>query len=364
MVAPGILTRLQGAHKTLISDVYFDSTIHMAFVDIYTSITDTDGNMLGLGRSTLKLATIWTAVNNATNAAPGSYAMMVDGNGVRIAYTNRDITLTTQPRQLFQATRALSEQFQQRIIDEDLYGNSYKPVDVLADPVLVANQSSEEGLKTFQLTPALQDGTFQAVQATCKVVPWRYIVLRPVNTITQAANQQNSFLIVLALVITLLAGVAGLLLGRAITKPILRSVSSLTQSSEMLKKLSASEQVTANEQKWIVESSQSGLKTVEYYTGASGFAARKLFEIGQDLSQHMNRMDIQAIQRHLNEIVAAASYIEKATDYQEQSSRSLSTAIRITTQVTDQLVSGATSAADASKQLEDVILELRQVIGG
>jgi hypothetical protein len=130
-----------------------------------------------------------------------------------------------------------------------------------------------------------------------------------------------------------------------------------------LKTLAASEQSTATEQKWIVESSKNGLKAVQYYAGASSIAARKLNEIGQDLRQNLQTLDALQMQQRLYEIVSAANYLEKASSHQEKSSKNLSTAIRITTQVTDQILLGATSASEAATQLEDVIKQLRRVVG-
>ena len=363
MIPPQIIQQLQGINKTLISDVYFDDNIHAAFIDIYTSITSASGHLLGFGRSTLNMNEIWTAVNSETNAAPGSYAMIIDGHGVRIAYTNTDTTLTTLPQALFKAVAPLSSQFQQRIGDEDLYGNSFSPVKVLPDPMLANIQQHPQTSATFQLVPALQTQSFQAYQVTCQIVPWTYLVFRPVNTITQAANQQDIYLILLAAVVTLLAALVGLLVGRGITRPILRSVSSLLGSSQELKTLSDHEQVTATEQKWIVESSENGLKSVQYYAKATSVAASKLNEMSTELMQSLEWLDAWQTKQRLNEIIQAGRYIEKASSHQLQSNKSLSTGIRITTQVTEQLVSGAKSAAEAAAQLEEVIRQLRQVVG-
>ncbi len=363
MIPPQIIQQLQGVNKTLISDVYFDDNIHAAFIDIYTSITSASGHLLGFGRSTLNMNEIWTAVNSETNAAPGSYAMIIDGHGVRIAYTNTDTTLTTLPQALFKAVAPFSSQFQQRIDDEDLYGNSFSPVKVLPDPTLANVQQHPQTSATFQLVPALQTQSFQAYQVTCQIVPWTYLVFRPVNTITQAANQQDIYLILLAAVVTLLAALVGLLVGRGITRPILRSVSSLLGSSQELKTLSDHEQVTATEQKWIVESSENGLKSVQYYAKATSVAASKLNEMSTELMQSLEWLDAWQTKQRLNEIIQAGRYIEKASSHQLQSNKSLSTGIRITTQVTEQLVSGAKSAAEAAAQLEEVIRQLRQVVG-
>ncbi len=363
MIPPEIMDQLPTTNKALVSDVYFDRNTNIGFIDIYASIKSSTGTFLGIARSTLNLTDIWTALNNETNAAPGSYAMIVDENGVRIGYTNTDTTLTTVPTALFKTVAPLSAQLQQRIKNEDLYGNSQAPVTVLSDPTLANIQRNTQSSNTTQFTPALQNEAFQAYQIRCQVVPWTYIVLRPVSTITKAANQQDIYLYSLAAIITILAAIVGLIIGRRITRPILGSVSSLIKSSEMLKTLASNEQATATEQQWIVESSQVGLQSVQYYAEASGLAARRLDEIGRDFTRDLNQLDAVRTQHRLNEIISTANYLEKAASHQERSSKSLSAAIRVTTQITEQLVSGATSASEASKQLENVISQLRHVVG-
>jgi hypothetical protein len=214
-----------------------------------------------------------------------------------------------------------------------------------------------------QFTPALQGEPFQVYHVKCQVVPWTYLVLRPVNTITGAANQQDIYLVLIAALITLLAAIVGLFVGRSITLPILKSVSFLRQSSQSLNELASREQVTTTEQRWIVETSQTGLKSVEYYAEATSVAARRLDAIGGELLRNWERLEPQQTKQYLEQIMTTANYIGSAASHQERSSKSLSTAIRVTMQVTDQLVSGATSAAEASAQLENVIEQLRQVVG-
>jgi methyl-accepting chemotaxis protein len=363
MVAPELLPQLQGINKTRISNVYFDDATHTAIVDIYTSITSPTGTLLGFGRSTLKLSDIWTSVNNETNAATGSYAMILDENGVRIAYTNPDTTLVTLPTALFKPVAPLSPQLQQRISDENLYGNNRTTVTPLADPTLAEQLQNSQTTNFFSLTPALQQNSFQAYSVKCQVVPWTYLVLRPMNTITGPATQQDINLFSIAAVVMLLAAVIGLLVGRGITRPILQSVSSLRKSSQSLNELASREQVTTTEQRWIVETSQTGLQAVQYYAEASSIAARRLNSVGNELVHNVERYTPQQMRHRLEEVLAIANYIENAAIHQERSSQSLSTAIRVTMQVTEQLVSGATSAAEASNQLEGVIEQLRQVVG-
>jgi hypothetical protein len=196
-----------------------------------------------------------------------------------------------------------------------------------------------------------------------QAVPWTYIVLRPMNTITGAANQQDIYLLILAVAITVLAAIVGILVGRNMTRPILSSVMSLTRSSEMLKTLAASEQARAKEQKWIVESAQVGLRSMQQYAKASSSAAYQLDEMGRQFTQNWERIDKQRRHQQLQAIISAANYIEKASSHQERTSRGLNTAIQVTNQVTEQLLNGATSASNAAVQMEEVIEQLRRLVG-
>lgn len=364
-VSPDILQQLQTPNKSVISDVYYDPTKRIAFVDIYASITTTGSKLLGFARSTYYLNDLWTVMNNESNAAPNSYAMVIDGNGVRIAYTNTDTTLQTFPQGLFRAIAPISPALQQSIQNENLYGNNaLGKVTEIADPSLSTYQSDKSDMaSTWSFQPALQSQSFQAYQVKSAVVPWTFVELRPTNSITGPATQQDIYLVVIAAIAMLLAAIVGVLLGRNITRPILQSASLLSGSSEMLNTLAAREQVTATEQKWIVESSQTALQSVQYYTEATSIAARKLDEVGTSLARNLEEGNSQQARRHLSEILEAAKYLEKVAVHQERSSQSLSTAIRIASQVTEQLISGATSANDAAAQLQAVIKQLRQIVG-
>jgi hypothetical protein len=62
-------------------------------------------------------------------------------------------------------------------------------------------------------------------------------------------------------------------------------------------------------------------------------------------------------------MVTTIKYLERATYYQDASNQKLATALKVTTQVTEQLHNGTTSATLAATQLEDVVSELRKVVG-
>ncbi len=362
-IPPTILAQMQTPYKTVISNVYFNRGLGKAYIDIYTALVSPNGGKVdGVARSTLSLNDIWTAVNNETNAATGSYAVVVDGNGVRIAYTNTDTTLTTLPSLIFKAIKPLSPQFQQEIKDEGLYGNGVVNTNANFDSTL-AQEIGQRQQTSYQFNPVEQTQPYEAYQVPVQVTPWTYIVLRPISTITGAASQQDIYLLIIAMIVTLLAGIVGLLVGRSTNRPLLESVTSLTRNSETLKIFSAREEARAKEQKWIVESAQTGLQSVQYYAKASSAAAQKLEEIAQDFLQKGERFDPETRKYYLHEILRAADYLKKATAHEDRSSRGLSTAIQVTSQITEQVLSGAAAASDAASQLEEVIVQLRRVVG-
>ncbi len=114
---------------------------------------------------------------------------------------------------------------------------------------------------------------------------------------------------------------------------------------------------------WIVDSSHIGLQSVQYYTEASRIAAHQLGEIGAELAQRWHQLDVNSAKAALGQLMNIAEYIEKAAQYQSESNQQLATAIKVTTQVSEQLATGATSAANAATQLEDVLNQLRDVVG-
>ncbi len=143
----------------------------------------------------------------------------------------------------------------------------------------------------------------------------------------------------------------------------MRSVDQLRESSESLNSLAKKQQSASSEQLWVVDSVQVGLQSVQYYTDATRIAAHKLGELGMDLERSWNRQNIETVRQGLQQVISAASYIEKATNYQGDSGQKLSTAIKVTTQVNEQLADGAISATEAASQLEQVVNDLRNVVG-
>jgi hypothetical protein len=167
----------------------------------------------------------------------------------------------------------------------------------------------------------------------------------------------------IALTVSLLIAIIGLIVGRGITRPILKSVEHLLNNSQALSSLATSQQDAASEQMWVVDSSQVGLQSIQYYTDATQVAASQVSKVGTELAQCWEQVDASTARQILERIVRAAQYIEDAAQYQSISNQKLSTALKVATQVTEQLVTGTTSATNAAVQLEQVVDQLRNVVG-
>jgi hypothetical protein len=366
LVPPDYLIKVRELKNAnaFISPVYYSPETQKASVDIYSPIymqsapgaTTQSPTYLGFVRGTLNLDYIWNIVDTDQGSnGKGSYAFILDENGIRIA--------DTDPGRRFKAVASIPDDAQQLIWRDARFGSTTDAVEVLADNELaqqIKNSASQTG---FQDQPAGQNENFQVIQHATSVISWKYIVLSPVSTITAIADQQQQAIILVAAAMALLTALIGLIVGRNITRPILTSVNYLRDNSQSLSTLATRQRDAASEQIWVVDSSQVGLQSIQYYTEAINIAARELTELGTSLTQNWNYTDAWKLQQALERIVSASRYIENASQYQHSSNEKLATALKVATQVTEQLAAGATSATAAAAQLEEVVTRLRLVVG-
>ncbi len=365
LIPPDILQQLPKAEKVLISDVFFDPVANTASIDFYAPVFNATFQLIGVVRASLGLHRVWQPVDSEPqNSGTGSYAFILDEHGVRIGYTNPDHSGFTHPKYLFKAVASLSAAFLQQVKSENIYGNSTTPVSTIADPTLASIQNGTQSSAIFQLDPTGQSQTYEAARYTSTVVPWTYYILTPLSTVTGAADQQLLSIILIITLMLFLAIFVGLQVGRRITSPILRSVSSLRENSLALKTLADEERVVATEQSWMIEASQVALHSVKYYTNAAGIAMRRLTAIGTELAQNPQRYDERALQQALREMLEAATYMQRVIEHQEVVNEKLTTSIRVTTQATEQLTNGAESTDAAASQLETIVNQLTTVVEG
>lgn len=358
----------QGTSKgqPFISPVYFDPTIQKAYVDLYAPIYQgaaLSTPFIGFMRAQLSLDYIWDIVRQDKGVNNSGDAFILDENGVRIADTHN--------QNLWTSVGSLPQPLQQRITSEKWYGGD-SPVAQQPDSKLANIVAGKDNSTTFTLTPNGQE--YQAARATAAmlkqsapdtipVVAWNYVVTSPSSVVTQVADDQLRNTIIVAIVVAFLAALIGLWVSSRISRPILRSVDQLRENTETLNGLAKKQQSASSEQLWVVDSIQVGLQSVQYYTDAARIAAHKLGEVGVELERNWYRQNIETIKQGLQQVISASNYIEKATHYQGDSSQKLSTAIKVTTQVNEQLADGAISATETASQLEQVVNDLRNVVG-
>jgi hypothetical protein len=349
------------AGQTFISPVFYDPQKTQASVDIYapiyaSALPGTKAPLIGFIRSTLKLDYIWQSVvgQDVNTIGQGSYAFILDNNGVRIA--------TNTSSQLFTSVAPLDPAVQQQILTEQRYGNRSQ-VSVNADPAIASSSQEKTSTATFQTQLGGQKAQFQVVRAAATNVPWQYFVVSPVNTVTDVANKQLEGILVLAGIASLIVAIGGFIAGKGITRPILRAVEYLQGSSQSLSTLAEGQQEAASEQVWVVDSSRVGLQSIQYYTDAATIAINNLQEITTRLQQQWEMIPPQQTEQALITVKRASGYIENAMQLQNASNQKLSTALKVATQVTEQFNIGATSATKAAEQLEEVVQDLRSVVG-
>ncbi len=248
----------------------------------------------------------------------------------------------------------------------DRYGKNAIPPVLNYSSLARARAAEENGQRqevALDMVPPGQKDSFQVTGKLVPIVSWTYYVLSPTKVVTSLADQELFNIGISGLAVLLLSAITGLIVGRRITAPVLRSVERLQASSQSLKDLADRGQFTITEQGWIVDSSRIGLSSVDYYMSATREAALSMLYVGAELQRHWPYVNQAKIENGLNQMTMAASYIEKAVEHQKKDSKKLSATIDLTKQITDQLTSSAASATSAAEQMEQVVSELQHVVG-
>lgn len=358
------------AGKTFISPVFYSTQTKESSVDIYAPImaaTQTAQTQpsaaakhsppIGVLRATLNLKYIASVVQNDTGSnGNGSYAYIVDDNGIRIIDPNSD--------QRFTSLTPLNSGQQQLLSSEERFG-SMAPIAVTSDPAIAQAVQSNKQSSSLQEQPAGEKQQFQVVQQemNAALVPWNYIVLSPVSSETAVAQQQQLNIIIVAILTTLVVAIIGLLVGRGISRPIMRAVQDLQNNSKYLNALSTRQQDAASSQMWVVESSQVGLKSVNYYTHATDVAANQLAQMTSALMQSWQYLNTQERRKRLEQIEQLMTYMKNASNYLGTSNQKLENALTLATEVAEQLHEGSRSSNESAAQLEKIVEALRTVIG-
>jgi hypothetical protein len=131
-----------------------------------------------------------------------------------------------------------------------------------------------------------------------------------------------------------------------------------------LKMLASRQQSSAGEQQWVVDACKTGLDSVSYLSDAMNQAAHRIVDASNWFSEYWDRLTEEQARRTVQHLLELARYIDEAARRQQASNDRLGKAITVTDQVSDQLVAGATAATESADQLEQVVSNLRRVVGG
>lgn len=341
--------------NAVISSSYYSPQGNRLTVDIIQPVTTTDteaGQVAGYVRATLNINSIWTMIQSEVNAnGRGSYAFIVDENGVIIAHT--DVS------KVFTALAPFTKTQQENIAKLERYGQG------TAIPVWPRSTLTNHArLQTaFHLTWQRNKEEYQVIGLPVFVVPWTYVVLSPTRVVTALANQQLLNTGLIGIIVLLLAATLGILMGQHITRPVLRSVTQLQSNSRRLKSLATQEQAALAQQTWVVDSSRVGLSSFDYYLSTSQNAMNHIIKIGKALESRWASLPPEERQRILRQVFMATHYIDTALQQQKLHGRQLSAALDLTQQVTEQANASAEAAAQAAEQMEEVVSQLQQVVG-
>ncbi len=352
--APELQAEQQG--REYLSPIFYDPESRQGVMQIDVPVVTPAKQVLGFIRATLRITHIWDIVANDQGAnGDGSGAFIVDENGVRIADTN------TAER--FTAVSPLPEDVQSEIKAEARYGSASA---VNVDPLSQVADAEKNTANTalFQAAASPTDPTtYQFFGQRLTEVPWMYFVLSPLPTVTSVADTQIKISALIAAGVATIAAIIGLLVGRSTAKPVFTSVSELRSTTTSLNALGAQQESAASEQLWMVEACQAGVQNIAYLANATNQAASHMIRTGTILGQQWEELPPEEISRAVALMVRLAGYIEEASRQQQESSDSLSTAVNMTNQVSDQLASSAEAAGKYANQLERVVEQLQRLVG-
>ncbi len=161
--------QLIASQTTGIPPVFFDSASDMTTILFYTPVITAASKALGFLCAVIQLNYVWNVVNSDKGAnGDGSYAFVLDQNGVRVA--------DTDPARLLSAIAPLPSA---GLHSENKGTNYGKAIPVLADGTLDLVEQSANPPTAFQMVPYGQHETYQVARYSLSSVPWSYFVLSP-----------------------------------------------------------------------------------------------------------------------------------------------------------------------------------------
>ena len=192
----------------------------------FTAVRRADGGFLGVAVIWVRASSLWelTKTSNAL-AGPDSFAVLLDGEGIRIAHTYSD-------ELVFHPAGNLDGPVVDNAVAEERFGEHTREMldDVRAFPeafVRARSPAPDPGVFIGTL-PGTQPVSF-CIGRRLTTVPWTVFYMIPQESLEAPIRQLEKEKVGFALLITVLTLVAGLLVARVLLRPI-RDLAGATES--------------------------------------------------------------------------------------------------------------------------------------
>jgi len=220
----------------IITEPSISTTTNKPALFMSAPIRDANQQVLAVIRSRLDLYGIWDFVEQAAaQSVPGTVAMLLDHDGIRIAHSatrnNREGVVKDL---LYRAVAPLVPAATQAIVAEKRFGNfTTDHVDVLPLPE-VASAFRATQATTFESSADNSAVRHESAVVPLQHKPWHLVLQAPEPSFTSAALRMTQVSAAAAVAFGLLAILAALVIARGITTP-------LTQLSDVADRISLGE---------------------------------------------------------------------------------------------------------------------------
>ncbi len=186
-------------------------------------IKSESGVVLSVVRSQLTIDDIWNLVEQDDGVAgAGSFGMLLDENGLRLAHSSsKGNRQTVQDTLLYRAVAPIPANVETTLVAEKRLGRTTATeVQTLLLPE-VALRIASSGTNIFETGADTNNSRNQAVMVKLQSKTWRYLVAAPLSTFTAAADRATLLIAILSILVGGITIVIALVLSRSITRPLI-----------------------------------------------------------------------------------------------------------------------------------------------
>jgi C4-dicarboxylate-specific signal transduction histidine kinase len=206
----------------VITEPSISTTTNKPALFLSAPIRDAGNQVIAVVRSRLDLYGIWDLVEQgAAQSVPGTVAMLLDNDGIRIAHSaSRDNREAVVNSLLYRAVAPLSPEATTLIVAEKRFGNfTTNRVRVLPLPEVAAALASS-GSTTFDAAADNSTLRHQSAAIPLRNKPWRLVLQAPNPSFTSAALRMTQVSAAAAVGFGLLTILAAYCIARGVTAPL------------------------------------------------------------------------------------------------------------------------------------------------